>query len=75
MPSLVSIPLLGYRDYDRNIYANTRKRLLSSQTNSYYFQGKEFKVRHGSIAAMSAQLLSLFLYARQGVWLVAACTQ
>lgn len=44
MPSLVSIPLLGYRDYDPNIYANTRNRLLNSQTNSYYFQGKEFKV-------------------------------
>lgn len=50
MPSLVSIPLLGYRDYDRNIYANTRNRLLSSQTNSYYFQGKEFKVGFSALA-------------------------
>ncbi|KAI7846176.1 hypothetical protein COHA_000346 [Chlorella ohadii] len=43
MPSLVSIPLLGYRDYNPQVYAATRKRLLSTQTNSYYFQGKEFK--------------------------------
>lgn len=45
MPSLVSIPLLGYREYDAQVYATTRRRLLNSQTNSYYFQGKEFKVR------------------------------
>lgn len=44
VPSLVSIPLLGFRDYDRQVYATTRKRLLSSTTNRFYFEGQEFKV-------------------------------
>lgn len=38
VPSLLSIPLLGYRHYDPEVYANTRRRILSPQ-NKWYFQG------------------------------------
>jgi len=39
VPSLLSIPLLGWSKYDKQIYRNTRKMLLSSKTNKYYFEG------------------------------------
>jgi uncharacterized protein len=38
VPSLLSIPLLGFRYYDADIYANTRRRILS-QRNKWYFSG------------------------------------
>ena len=39
VPSLLSIPLLGWSKYDREVYQNTRKMLLSPETNKYYFVG------------------------------------
>lgn len=39
VPSLLSIPLLGWTGFDREIYKNTRNRLLSKK-NPYYFSGK-----------------------------------
>lgn len=39
VPSLLSMPYLGYCDLDDPIYQNTRKFLLSSE-NPYYFHGK-----------------------------------
>lgn len=42
MPSLLSIPLLGWSRYDKKIYEATRRRLLSLK-NSHYFQGPELK--------------------------------
>ena len=39
IPSLLSIPLLGWTGYDPDIYQNTRKRLLDPKTNTYYFRG------------------------------------
>ncbi len=68
MPSLVSIPLLGYRDYNPQVYAATRKRLLSTQTNSYYFQGKEFKVRQSPWLCFGFALLPLHPSATSHVW-------
>lgn len=41
-PSLVSMPLLGYSDYDKSVYRTTRSRLLSS-ANRYWFEGQHFK--------------------------------
>jgi meiotically up-regulated gene 157 (Mug157) protein len=37
VPSLLSIPLLGYRHYDERVYQTTRARLLST-ANPYYFK-------------------------------------
>ncbi|WP_339237495.1 glycoside hydrolase family 125 protein [Oceanobacillus sp. FSL W7-1281] len=39
VPSLLSIPYLGYRPFDDKIYQNTRRFLLSEE-NPYYFTGK-----------------------------------
>lgn len=35
VPSLVSIPILGYDGYDRAAYEATRQRLLNSKTNRW----------------------------------------
>eukprot|EP00977_Amphora_coffeiformis_P008452 scaffold1915_cov144-Amphora_coffeaeformis.AAC.5 len=43
VPSLLSIPLLGWSKYDREIYRNTRKNLLSPKTNKYYFEGETLR--------------------------------
>ena len=43
VPSLLSIPLLGWSKYDKDIYQATRKRLLSAETNKYYFQGNKLQ--------------------------------
>jgi meiotically up-regulated gene 157 (Mug157) protein len=39
VPNLLSIPYLGYRTVDDEIYKNTRRFVLSDQ-NPYFFQGK-----------------------------------
>ena len=42
IPSLLSIPYIGYADSDDEIYRNTRKFLLSCD-NEFYFEGKAAK--------------------------------
>lgn len=39
IPSLLSLPFLGYVERDDEIYLNTRKIILSEYTNPYYFKG------------------------------------
>ncbi|KAG2493684.1 hypothetical protein HYH03_008198 [Edaphochlamys debaryana] len=40
IPSLLSIPALGYAHFDTAVYARTRARILS-KANSHFFEGKE----------------------------------
>eukprot|EP00879_Flechtneria_rotunda_P023909 GHRR01025321.1.p1 GENE.GHRR01025321.1~~GHRR01025321.1.p1 ORF type:complete len:482 (+),score=117.16 GHRR01025321.1:312-1757(+) len=40
LPSLLALPLLGYDLYDQQIYANTKRRILS-KANLYYYEGTE----------------------------------
>lgn len=42
VPSLLSIPLLGWSRYDKKVYGATRRRLLSPK-NSHYFKGPELR--------------------------------
>lgn len=42
IPSLLSIPYLGYKKYNRDVYENT-KRLILSHKNPYFFEGKYAK--------------------------------
>lgn len=42
IPSLLSIPYIGYADIDDEIYQNTRRFLLS-RDNEFYFEGKAAK--------------------------------
>ncbi len=39
LPSLLSIPLLGWDDYDEKIYERTRARVLDAKYNAFYFSG------------------------------------
>ncbi|AMD21567.1 HFL289Wp [Eremothecium sinecaudum] len=43
IPSLLSLPALGFVDAKDKIYQNTRKMILSSQHNPYYINGKFFE--------------------------------
>ncbi|CAX40772.1 conserved hypothetical protein [Candida dubliniensis CD36] len=43
IPSLLSIPDLGYTTIDDEIYQNTRKMILSKQGNPYYLKGHFFE--------------------------------
>lgn len=42
VPSLLSIPYLGYKKFEDEIYQNTRKMILSEQ-NPYYYKGSKAK--------------------------------
>lgn len=39
VPSLLAAPLLGYAPLDADIFDTTKQRLLSSETNSYFYAG------------------------------------
>lgn len=43
LPSLLSIPDIGYCSKFDEVYQNTRKMILSTKGNPYYFDGKYFK--------------------------------
>ncbi|CBX93974.1 hypothetical protein IAQ61_003848 [Plenodomus lingam] len=42
LPSLLSLPLLGFTSTDNEIYMNTRKMILQKQSNPYYLVGSDF---------------------------------
>lgn len=46
VPSLMSVPILGYRHYDREIYKRTRDR-LNSPINPYYYE-TDYEAAKGS---------------------------
>ena len=41
VPSLLSLPCLGYVDATDPVYARTRRAVLSAKTNPYYFEGSQ----------------------------------
>ena len=43
VPSLLSLPLLGFMEKDDPIYVNTRKLILSKKTNPYYHEGSKLQ--------------------------------
>lgn len=42
IPSLLSLPYLGFVAQDDDVYQRTRKMALSSKTNKWHFSGKDF---------------------------------
>ncbi|KAL3474001.1 hypothetical protein BJX99DRAFT_232521 [Aspergillus californicus] len=42
VPSLLSLPLLGFLDSDDPVYKNTRAMILSKEGNPYYLNGSDF---------------------------------
>ena len=43
VPSLLSLPLLGFLDKEDELYQNTRRMILSPQGNPYFLSGPAFK--------------------------------
>lgn len=43
LPSLLSLPLLGFCKSEDEVYQNTRKMILNPLGNPYYLQGEEFE--------------------------------
>lgn len=43
VPSLLSLPILGFVDQNNRIYQNTRKMLLSAESNPYYLSGSAIR--------------------------------
>jgi meiotically up-regulated gene 157 (Mug157) protein len=42
LPSLLSLPILGFVDRTHEIYRNTRRMILEKSGNAYYLEGKAF---------------------------------
>jgi uncharacterized protein len=66
IPSLLSLPLLGFVDKKDPIYAATRKMVLSSLGNPYFLQGRSFKgiggphigIRHAWPMSLLVQIMT-----------------
>lgn len=43
LPSLLSLPLLGFTSAENEVYKNTRKMILAKTGNPYYLTGEQFK--------------------------------
>jgi meiotically up-regulated gene 157 (Mug157) protein len=50
VPSLLALPMMGFVDKNDEVYQNTRKMLLSKETNPYYLEGKAFHGIGGKIS-------------------------
>ncbi|KAG5291182.1 DUF1237 domain-containing protein [Histoplasma capsulatum G186AR] len=65
LPSLLSLPLLGFVDKDDEVYQNTRKMLLTKTGNPYYLTGTQFHGIGGPHAGLSnAWPMSVLVRAR-----------
>ncbi|CAJ2512238.1 Uu.00g052530.m01.CDS01 [Anthostomella pinea] len=64
-PSLLALPLMGFVKADDETYQNTRRMLLSKQTNPYYLSGREFHGIGGPhIGLTNAWPMSLLIQAQ-----------
>lgn len=65
LPSLLSLPLLGFVTRTDEVYQNTRKMILSKQGNPYFLQGRNFQGIGGPhIGTQYAWPMSLLVQAR-----------
>ncbi|KAL4916576.1 hypothetical protein BDW62DRAFT_103487 [Aspergillus aurantiobrunneus] len=65
VPSLLSLPVLGFVDQDDPVYKNTREMILSKDGNPYYFTGSAFHGIGGPhIGLTNAWPMSLLIQAQ-----------
>lgn len=65
IPSLLSLPDIGFLSVDDEVYQNTRKMILSKKGNPYYIQGKYFEGIGGPhIGTSNAWPMSLLMRIR-----------
>lgn len=65
IPSLLSLPDIGYLDVDDEVYQNTRKMILSKEGNPYYIKGPYFEGVGGPhIGTLNAWPMSLLMRIR-----------
>jgi len=66
LPSLLSLPLLGFVDRKDSVYQATRKMVLSHLGNPYFLEGRKFKgiggphigVRHAWPMSLLVQIMT-----------------
>jgi meiotically up-regulated gene 157 (Mug157) protein len=64
LPSLLSLPLMGFLDKNDEVYQNTRKMILSQLANPYYLTGDDFEGIGGPhIGLQNAWPMSLLVQA------------
>ncbi|ELQ41738.1 DUF1237 domain-containing protein [Pyricularia oryzae Y34] len=64
-PSLLALPVMGFVSKEDKIYQNTRKMLLSKQSNPYYLEGRDFRGIGGPhIGLQNAWPMSLLMQAQ-----------
>ncbi|KAI6369282.1 hypothetical protein MCOR25_004463 [Pyricularia grisea] len=64
-PSLLALPVMGFVSRDDKTYQNTRKMLLSKQSNPYYLEGRDFRGIGGPhIGLQNAWPMSLLMQAQ-----------
>ncbi|ERT00823.1 hypothetical protein HMPREF1624_02056 [Sporothrix schenckii ATCC 58251] len=64
-PSLLALPLMGFLPASDPTYQNTRRMLLSKQSNPYYLKGRDFKGIGGPhIGLQNAWPMSLLIQAQ-----------
>ncbi|GME95754.1 unnamed protein product [Ambrosiozyma monospora] len=65
IPSLLSLPDMGFTDRDDPIYQNTRKMVMSNKGNPYYLEGRFFKGIGGPhVGILNAWPMSLLVAIR-----------
>ncbi|KAI1640110.1 hypothetical protein F4809DRAFT_638030 [Biscogniauxia mediterranea] len=64
-PSLLALPLMGFVDAKDDTYQNTRRMLLSKQSNPYFLTGREFHGIGGPhVGLLNAWPMSLLIQAQ-----------
>ncbi|KAI5922519.1 hypothetical protein F4810DRAFT_254915 [Camillea tinctor] len=64
-PSLLALPLMGFVDAKDDTYQNTRRMLLSKNSNPYYLTGREFRGIGGPhVGLLNAWPMSLLIQAQ-----------
>jgi meiotically up-regulated gene 157 (Mug157) protein len=74
IPSLLSLPYLGFLDKSDEVYQNTRKMITDKAGNPYYLEGPDFHgiggphSKSNTVYILSHSLISLILVGLENAW-------